>query len=187
MKLWTKFIAALAAGSVLAGVAIAAIPPNVQHLQALAVTNGLWTWGNQVAGHNVGFSSTAAPTGTASLTFVMVGLAQAFTPTATGTAFIEVTGDMTSSVATDGGNLQCVYGTGTAPTNGATLPASGVTVGSVKKFTSGSTTPGKVHFICDGETGTLIPGTAYWVDVQFEAVTGGTFTLADVDAYVTEN
>lgn len=187
MKLWSKFTAAVVAGCLIAVAAAAAIPPNVQRLQALAVANGLWTWGNQVAGHNVAFSSTASPSGTASTTFVMLGLALPFTPVATGSAFIEVTGDMTSSVATDGGKLQCVYGTGAAPANGAALPASGVTVGSVKQFTSGSTTAGKVHFICDGETGALIPGTAYWVDVQFAAVTGGTFTLADVDAYAVEN
>jgi hypothetical protein len=124
--------------------------------------------------------SVAAPAGTASVTLVMAGLAVPFQPTYSGQTFILIQFNHTSSVATDGGKVQCAFGTGAAPANGAAF--SGTTFGSLKTFTSGTTTPTVEHGSCGGMV-TLNPtaGTTYWIDVQFEAVTGGTYTLSNVD------
>jgi hypothetical protein len=130
------------------------------------------------------FKSVAAPTGTASTTPVMLGLAAVMTPTYNGQVFVLVMFSQTSSVATDGGAVQCAWGTGAAPTNGG-APVGNV-FGSVRTFTSGTTTPTVEHGLCGGFIAVPTSSGPIWFDVQFKAVTGGTYTLSVVDVVAFE-
>lgn len=123
-------------------------------------------------------SSVAAPSLTASLTGVMMGLAGAITPVLSGKVRITISGDIANSVSGDGSNVQVRFGTGTAPVNGAAL--TGTTVGSLVKFIAAAAGQ-KVPF-CIGATITgLTLNTAIWIDVGLAAVTGGNASIADVD------
>lgn len=120
------------------------------------------------------------PTGTTSTAaFVMMGMAQAFTPAINGKVQLHFDGICTNSGANDALEFQLRYGTGTAPINGAALAGSAVS----------STVPGAVTvsaanqwFSCSQIqiVAGLTVGTAYWYDVAVEAVTGGTAALANV-------
>lgn len=122
----------------------------------------------------------ANPTGTTSTAaFVMMGMAQAFTPAINGKVQLHFDGICTNSGANDALEFQLRYGTGTAPINGAALAGSAVS----------STVPGAVTvsaanqwFSCSQIqiVAGLTVGTAYWYDVAVEAVTGGTAALANV-------
>jgi hypothetical protein len=125
----------------------------------------------------------AAPTLTASTSAVMMGLAGTITPNAGGNVQIMINGDFGNSVATDGGTLQIAYGTGAAPANGAA--ATGTVLGGVVKATS-ATAGARVPFCLIGYVTGLLGGTAYWIDVQLAAVTGGNANIADVTIVATE-
>lgn len=129
-------------------------------------------------------SSTLNPTGTTSTAAAkMMGLAGAFTPSNSGQVMIIITGDLTNATAGDGAIAQIAYGTGGAPSNGAT--AAGTTVGSPLHYIASPSTTDKVLFTAVGFA-SLTPGTAYWIDAQLEAVTGGTATISDVVIIVHE-
>jgi hypothetical protein len=128
--------------------------------------------------------SVAAPTGTASTTFVNLGLAAVMTPTYNGQVFVLIMFSQTSSVATDGGVVQCVWGTGAPPSNGGG-PVGNV-FGSARTFTSGTTTPTVEHGLCGGFVAVPTTSGPIWFDVQFKAVTGGTYTLSVVDVVAME-
>jgi hypothetical protein len=130
------------------------------------------------------FKSVAAPTGTASTTPVMLGLAAQLTPTYSGQMYVLVMFSQTSSVATDGGAVQCAWGTGAPPSNGG-APV-GNLIGSLRTFTSGTTTPTVEHGLCGGFVTVPTNNGPIWVDVQFKAVTGGTYTLTVVDVFAIE-
>jgi len=116
----------------------------------------------------------AAPVAPASTSvYKMQGLAATFTPMASGTARITVSGTITSSTVTagDGINLQISYGTGSAPANAATL--AGTQVGPIVTYKNPTTVtaadvavPFSVTAIATG----LVAGTAYWVDLAAESV-----------------
>lgn len=98
-----------------------------------------------------------AASGTA---FVQAGTGVTFTPTQTGRIMVTVSGDgFMSNTAT--GTLKLSWGTGTAPTNGAT--ATGTVVGAT--HTIGATTTHNTFSVSIIVTG-LTPGTTYWVDPQ---------------------
>jgi hypothetical protein len=130
------------------------------------------------------FKQIAAPSGTASLTMVNAGLAAVMTPSYNGQVFVLIMFSQTSSVATDGGAVQCVWGTGAPPSNGG--GPSGNVFGSVRTFTSGTTTPTVEHGLCGGFITVPTTSGAVWFDVQFKAVTGGTYTLSVVDVVAFE-
>jgi hypothetical protein len=65
-------------------------------------------------------SSPANPTGNATTTPTMMGLAGSITPKSTGNVRITITGDAGNSVINDGAQMQVAYGTGAAPANAAT-------------------------------------------------------------------
>ena len=130
------------------------------------------------------FKSIAAPTGTASTTFVNAGLAAVMTPTYNGQVFVLIMFSQTSSVATDGGVVQCVWGTGAPPSNGG--GPVGNAFGSARTFTSGTTTPTVEHGLCGGFIAVPTSAGPIWFDVQFKAVTGGTYTLSVVDVVAME-
>jgi hypothetical protein len=130
------------------------------------------------------FKSVAAPAGTASTTNVNLGLAAQLIPTYSGQVFVLIMFSQTSSVATDGGTVQCAWGTGTPPGNG-TGPT-GTAFGSVRTFTSGTTTPTVEHGLCGGMINVPTTAGPIWVDILFKAVTGGTYTLTVVDVVAFE-
>jgi hypothetical protein len=125
-------------------------------------------------------SLTAAPTGTASGTLVMLGLNTTITPTVTGRVRISACGTVASGTTNDGGQWQLSYGTGGAPSNGAAV--TGTQVGSVQVLTADLAATDKypfaVHFTVQNPQMTL--GTTYWIDLAFSAISGGTFSMTNV-------
>lgn len=120
----------------------------------------------------------AAPTGTASTTLVMAGLAGTITPLVTGRILIMVSGCIASGTTNDGGKLQLSYNTGSVPSNGDAL--TGNQTGTVAIFTADLASTDKYGFSLQSFVSTLTVGSAYWLDLAFAAVTGGTCTLTDV-------
>lgn len=123
-------------------------------------------------------TNTAAPTGTASATLVMAGLAGAITPSVTGRMLFMVSGNMANNTTNDGCKVQLSYGTGGAPSNGGAL--TGTQTGTICITTQDLTGADKCGFAIQSWVSTLTVGTTYWLDVAFAAITGGTASLTDV-------
>ena len=123
-------------------------------------------------------ASPGNPTGTTNTTGLMMGLAGAITPSATGKVQITITGTIANATAiADGAKVQIRYGTGTAPVNTAAL--TGTAVGSLQQYiaaTTAETAPFAVSAVVTG----LTLSTAYWLDVSLAAITGGTATVTGV-------
>ena len=122
-------------------------------------------------------ATVASPTGTTSLTGVMMGLAGAFTPSTTGRLFLMISGTCSNTTATDGVSFQIRYGTGTAPANAASL--TGTATGSAGSATIAATN-NKEQFNLQALITGLVIGTAYWYDLSLAAVTGGTASVTAV-------
>lgn len=126
------------------------------------------------------------PTGTTSTVGVMAGLACAITPAGTGRIHIVITGvetNSTTSPTPNGTQWQIYYGSGTAPTNGATL--TGTSVGSANAASGG--TQLQQSFSVEGWVTGLTIGTPYWVDSMLQVFGAGTATMSAVDIYIEEN
>ncbi len=127
-------------------------------------------------------STPSNPTGTTSVTGVMMGLAGAITPRVTGRVFIIISGYGANGTANDGFLAQIRYGTGTAPTNGAA--ATGTAVGNIVRMKGaaggGGLTVTSFPYTCNAIVTGLTVGTAYWVDLQFGAITGGTASTSNI-------
>lgn len=122
-----------------------------------------------------------SPGATSSTSYVCAGLAQSFTPNALGHASLFASGSVRNDNNSGGGQIQLIYGTGTAPTNGASPPAGSHQVGSpVLAQNDGSkpTYPWHCHAVVTG----LTAGTTYWLDVAFQSVSAGNTTLSGVCA-----
>lgn len=122
-------------------------------------------------------SSPTDPTGTASATATMMGLAGSITPQSSGRVQFTISGDIANSASGDGTNVQLYYGTGTAPANAAAL--TGNAIGSIVKFVAAAAAqrvPFSITVIVSG----LAIGTAYWIDASLAIVTGGTGTIKDI-------
>lgn len=126
----------------------------------------------QIVGGGVGTSSTPAdPTGNATGTATMMGLAGSFTPVRSGNVFMVISGTVQNNTNADGANVQLSYGTGSAPANAATL--TGTQVGTAFQCSQATATTEVafiVHFVVTG----LTLNTAYWYDLALKDVTGGT-------------
>lgn len=115
-------------------------------------------------------TSTTAP--------LMMGLAGSITP-AVGTAvFVTICGSIANSTLADGGTVQISYGTGTAPAGSAAL--TGTQIGSVQK-SSAAVAANTQGFSVSAVIAGLTAGTAYWLDLAVEALTGGSVTLTQVN------
>lgn len=118
------------------------------------------------------------PVGTTSTTPVMMGLAGAITPNNSGRIEFVISGDVFNSTAiADGAKIQASYGTGTAPSNAAA--ATGTTCGGQIQFAT-ATTAEKAPFSVNCVVTGLTVSTAYWIDLQLAALTGGTATVENI-------
>ena len=124
------------------------------------------------------FQSTPSnPTGTTSLTAVMMGLAGSITLQGSGRVLLMLSGDLQNNTTADGATVQLSYGTGTAPTNGAAL--TGTQVGNTESFTA-LTGVLVVPFAQQAVVSGLTVGTTYWLDAAVKAVTGGTASILNI-------
>ncbi len=109
-------------------------------------------------------------------TYFMQGLNgnSTFTPSLTGTAYIQVSGTIinpSGTAAGNGINLKLSYGTGAAPVNGGNL--AGTQVGPAMTYTNSATvTAADVHqpFSHSAIVSGLTLNTAYWIDEAAESV-----------------
>lgn len=136
----------------------------------------------------------AAPTATVSTTQVMLGSvgstpAASITPLVTGRIFVMFSGLITNGTSGDGSSVQISYGTSTAPIAGAAL--TGTQIGQIQTWTSLTnllTGPFCVQAIVTGlavptinSTRATTAATPVWLDLAFNAVTGGTTTITKMN------
>lgn len=129
---------------------------------------------------------TQNPTGTASGTFVHCGLGSAtfggasISPVKSGIVYVTASGYASDNVANDGIDIRLVFGTGTAPNNGAIQ--TGTLFGSLNKPIGNPSATQVVPFtLAAFVPGTLSVGGTNWLDlVQASAGGGGTVTLLSV-------
>lgn len=129
------------------------------------------------------YTTPSNPGATTSTTAVMMGLAGAITPNATGQVKIWINGNGSNASATDDFIVQIRYGTGTAPTNGAALTGTGLG-GNIQ----GTCTDANdfIPFCLVGMVSGLTVGTAYWVDVSLASGVGGSATLEGISMLLEE-
>lgn len=128
-------------------------------------------------------SAPANPTGTASASQVMMGLAGSVTPATSGKVLVVISGQMYQSTSGDGTTIQIRHGTGAAPANGAA--ATGTADGTALPGTAAANGQGFPVTIAALITG-LTPSTAYWIDLGCAAITGGTSNLFSVNIIAIE-
>lgn len=140
------------------------------------------TNGQKLLGGTGVFSTTTPsdPTGTASTTLVMAGLAIAFTPSRNGNILLMATAYGTNSTAAagDGARMQLSYGTTTAPTNGAAL--TGTQTGNISQGVLMRATANDPFTLACHAAVALTVGTAYWLDLAFSATAGGTGLIKSI-------
>jgi len=126
----------------------------------------------------------ANPTGTASTTGVMCGLAVKYTPTRSGVVLVQVECQLQNNTAGDGAEIKLYYGTAPAPANQANptgtqkgQPAIIDAVGTASKRQQvGITT------VIQG----LTLNTQYWFDLLEMTITGGTAAVTGIEVVITE-
>jgi len=137
----------------------------------------------KLIGGGAGASTNPAdPTGNATTTLTMMGLAGTFTPTKSGNVLLLFSFNGTNSTATagDGVRAQISYGAGAAPANAAVLTGTqvGAIVTSVLERATASDLQGlSLQWFVTG----LTIGTAYWFDLAVSAVVGGTGQVKNIN------
>lgn len=136
------------------------------------------------------YASDSLPAGTASATFVMVGMASnggfsaLITPVATGKVYVSLAGGQLNGASTPQiVSYEIRYGTGTPPVNGAAV--TGTILGSVKTITV-SPNPVRSSVRAIGYVTGLTTGTQYWFDVAVAAPSGGTAQIYAANMFVAE-
>ena len=125
----------------------------------------------------------ANPAGTTSLTGVMMGLNQVFTPTKTGRVKVTIQFMQNQNTTADGATAQIAQGTGAAPTNGQAPAGSLKGQPSTMTFLTGVlSVPNSIEALITG----LALNTAIWIDVNLKAVTGGTASITGVNVIIEE-
>jgi hypothetical protein len=150
------------------------------HAQAIKPGTSTTLMGTLNAGWAASTTSTPSNPSSTSLTAgVMMGLAGALTPVASTQALVVVTGSVNNTTSGDGSTVQCRYGTGSAPANGAS-PTTGTALGNPVKFVNASSASELVPFVCIGIATGLAPNVPIWIDVALASVTGGTSTISGI-------
>ena len=110
-----------------------------------------------------------------------MGLAGSVTPNQTGRLLVIVSGNIANGTNADGGKVQLRLGTGAAPANAGALAG---TVYGDQAFSTGTglLANDKVPFTLQAAIydPPLTVGTAYWIDVDVAAITGGTASITEV-------
>lgn len=122
-------------------------------------------------------ATSASPAGTTSTTAVMMAAGGTLTPIRTGVALLTISGQMANATLNDGATVQLRYGTGTAPSNGAAVTG---TLAGISQTATSLVAAAKSGFNITARVSGLTLGTAYWVDIALNAVTGGTATVTGV-------
>jgi hypothetical protein len=115
----------------------------------------------------------ANPTGTTSITPVMMGLggAAVLTPSASGIVKVDIAGFLTDTIApTESVIIVLYYGTGAAPANGDAVPGSAVEITTIQG--GAASTSVLVPWSTQGVVA-LTPGTQYWFDISIVVQGGG--------------
>ena len=119
-------------------------------------------------------STPANPAATTNTTGVMAGFALAFTPTQSGNVFIAITISGNNNINGRGVFIGIRYGTGTAPANGAAMTGTQVGGGA---FTNAINLNNTLSLTAIGIASGLTPGTAYWIDMTYGAMTSGSANM----------
>ena len=134
-------------------------------------------------GTTTNFATSAAPAGTTSTAaYVMLGLGSSWklTPLNYGRVRLHINGQLANNTTGDGINVIIAYGTGTAPVNGAAVTGTTAGINTIFTDLTGLLTNGapfSKEVIITG----LTLSTAYWFDLQFKAVTGGTASVINAE------
>ena len=131
-----------------------------------------------IAGDTNRYNATPSnPTGPASTTATMMGLAGSITIKNGNGMLLLMSGDVLNATIADGVNLQLSYGTGAAPANAATL--TGTQVGPKIAYVA-ATAAEKAPFCLHAYVTGLVAGTTYWLDLAANQITGGAVTLENI-------
>jgi len=118
------------------------------------------------------------PVGTASTTFVMMGLGTTckITPTSNGRVHFTIGGNMLNATNGMTTRVELAFGTGAAPVNGAAV------TGTVLAGPRGSIgASSELHgFSTDAVVTGLVPGTTYWFDTPMNTDSTGTASVTNV-------
>lgn len=136
--------------------------------------------------------NSASPTGRASATVVMLGLAALITPYTSGRIVVICSGVVGNGTTTDGANLQLYFGTGVAPSNNAGV--TGTAFGGAQAIASFVASELTTSFCLTGSfsvTGQQYAGTGVkptittnWIDIGFSSSAGTvTFTQVNLIAF----
>lgn len=129
----------------------------------------------------------SAPTGTTS-SGAMMGLGGggtpfAITPLYSSRLHIHVSGNLSNNTGGAGAFANIRYGTGTAPSNGASPTGTQITQSSdPSQLLAGQKIPFSMNFVVTG----LTPATAYWIDLCVGATTGGTASVVNLNCVAHE-
>jgi len=139
----------------------------------------IWIPAGLVLGASYQGGVTATPTGTTSLTQVMLGYAGSITPISSGRILIYGGGGLfnNTGVNVNGCLAQLRYGTGTAPINGAAV--TGTAIGPITESNLKGANEISGFGLMGIVTG-LVLGTAYWLDFGFAAMVAGTGSLRNI-------
>lgn len=132
-------------------------------------------------------NATASGAGTTSTSVVMLGVGTTckLTPVYSSRLTVTFAGNIANGTASDAGDLGLYQGSGTAPSNGAavtgTLRSNTVAFGG-GAGNSGVNFPFSVTSVITG----LTPSTAYWFDIGFASIVGGTTTIGGLSCSAME-
>jgi hypothetical protein len=128
---------------------------------------------------NTSLQSSGSASNSASTVFTMAGLGSSchITPTYSTRILVGFWGQISNNTTSDAFQYQLRFGTGTAPTAGTT-GSPGTQIG-VTTAGGGGTANANVNFALSigGVVTGLTPGTAYWLDINYESIVGGTTSI----------
>jgi len=127
-----------------------------------------------------------SPATTTSTGQVCAGLAVLITPTSSGILDVRVCMNTRNNTASNGLFVRLRYGAGTPPTNGTAIAGVGAGVGTGVQQVNGAGGSPTVPVTLIGTISGLTPGTTYWIDISYSAITGGSVQLSAVDVMASE-
>ena len=130
-------------------------------------------------------SLSANNSGSTSLTHAGLGSSCKFTPAYSTRVLLTFGGEAANNTASDAMAYQIRYGTGAAPTSGNA--ATGTAVGSLIQVGGGASNANVGFTVADTVVVTgLTVSTAYWFDLTYESIVGGTTSLGGISCAAQE-